>query len=118
MITVGDSTIREVQLLSEAEHQRICDYLQGVIYCWYKNRKGEWFTMRDLMGGDNSSEWNNTPLAILPIKHHDTGKNSEEAFKAAGIDSGWLLKKVIKNDTRRFETKDGEHVREYRWLKE
>jgi len=120
MITIGDKTIREVQLLSEAEHQRICDFLQGAVYCWCNNRKHDWFAMRDLMGGENSSEWDNTPLAILPKKHLDAGKNSEDAFKAAGIDSGWLLKKVIHGDTRGFETKDtkdGEQVRKYRWDK-
>ena len=39
-----------------------------------------------------------------------------EDINAAGIDAGWLLKKVIDRDKRHFETKKEELVRKYKWV--
>jgi hypothetical protein len=60
MITLGYKTIRDVSGLSESEHQRIYDFLQGAAYCWCKNRKHERFAMRNLRGGVNR-DWDNIP---------------------------------------------------------
>lgn len=76
--------------------------------CWCKNRSDEWFSIRDLMGGDNFY-WEGTPLICLWEKNKDV--------VAAGKDAGWLLKKVISDDKRTFETKKEELVRKYRWKK-
>ena len=97
------SEIREVKGISPEEKQRILDFLQGAVYCWCKNRKNEWFSMRDLMGGENSS-WDGTPLYALYLKHIKAGKSVEEAIESAGIDSGWLLKKMLDEDSRFFDT--------------
>jgi hypothetical protein len=115
MITTGDSTVRMVGEISPAQEQRIIDFLQGAVYCWCKNRKGEWFSMRDLMGGDYR-DWDNTPLMVLYSRHLQNGKTPEEAFLHAGIDSGWMLKKVVHCDTRPFETQEDGQIRKYRWI--
>jgi len=47
------SQSRKVNGISAEETLRIKDFLQGAVYCWCKNNKGEWFSLRDLMGGDN-----------------------------------------------------------------
>lgn len=109
--------LRDVTGISHPEKQRIIDFLQGAIYCWCKNRKDEWFSMRDLMGGDNYY-WEGTPLLPLYEKHENKGKDWESAVKDAGKDSGWLLKKVIAGDKRTFETKKEELIRKYRWVGE
>ncbi len=109
------SEIREVSGISSDEKQRIIDFLQGAVYCWCKNRKYEWFSIRDLMGGDNY-HWDAVPLMALYQKHIDKGKNSIEAVKDAGKDSGWILKKVIDSDKRVFDTKKEEQIRKYRWV--
>ncbi len=105
------SKIREVSGITLEQRQRIYDFLQGAVYCWCKNRDHEWFSMRDLMGGDNYY-WQRTPLYALYEKHE--GK-SDDPFKEAGKDSGWLLKRVIHEDKREFETTVDELVRKYRW---
>ena len=110
-----DSELREVSGISDIEKQRIFDFLQGAVYCWCKNRKDEWFSMRDLMGGDNYY-WEGTPLLVLYLKHENAGKDWELAVKDAGKDSGWILKKVISEDKRTFETKKEELIRKYRWI--
>jgi hypothetical protein len=38
-----------------------------------------------------------------------------ENVEQAGKDAGWLLKKVIYNDKRSFQTKKEGMVRQYRW---
>lgn len=107
-----DSEVRKVTGITEAQERRICDFLQGAVYCWCKNRSGEWFSMRDLMGGDNN-EWAGTPLFVLYQKHEDS---SDDPVRQAGRDSGWLLKKVVREDERRFDTREANLIREYRWI--
>jgi hypothetical protein len=104
---VEKSEIREVHGISEEQKQRIMDFLQGAVYCWCKNRKNEWFAVRDLLGGDNYY-WQGTPMITLYEKSED--------IKQAGKDAGWLLKKVIAEDTQRcFKTKNEGLVRQYLW---
>jgi hypothetical protein len=105
------SEIRDVGGITPEQEQRICDFLQGAVYCWCKNRKDEWFSMRDLMGGDNYF-WEGTPLIELYRKHEET---SDDPVKEAGKDSGWLLKKVIHQDKREFDSMREELIRKYRW---
>lgn len=107
-----DAQSRTVTGISEGETQRIKDFLQGAVYCWCKNRKGKWFSLRDLMGGENF-QWQGTPLLCLYLKHE--GKN-EDPTKEAGKDAGWLLKSVIANDKRKFDTKKEELIRQYCWI--
>lgn len=103
---VDKSEVREVYGISGKQKQRILDFLQGAVYCWCKNRKNEWFAARDLLGGDNYY-WEGTPMIALYEKSEDV--------EQAGKDAGWLLKQVINNDKRNFETKKEGLVRQYRW---
>lgn len=109
------SAIRDVYEITDVEKKGIIHFLQGAIYCWCKNRPNEWFSMRDLMGGDNYY-WQGTPLLPLYEKHENKGKGWESSVKDAGKDSGWLLKRVISDDKRTFETKKEELIRKYRWI--
>jgi len=106
------SEIREVNGLSDLQKQRIYDFLQGAVYCWCKNRKDEWFSLRDLMGGDNYY-WDGTPLYELFLKHKD---DADDPIQEAGKDSGWLLKKIINDDKRLFDTKKEDFIRQYKWI--
>ena len=55
------------------------------------------------MGGENF-EWTGTPLYTLWEKHKKLG--ADNPVKSAGIDAGWILKKVILNDKRKFELRE------------
>ena len=116
MIFSGDDTIREVAWLSPEDEQRIMDFLQGAIYCYCNNRKGEWFSVREIMGGSNRDDWDKTPLGILYNQHIQNGKSHDEAWDLAGQEEGKLLKKTIKQDKRNFETKKEEQIRKYKWV--
>lgn len=107
-----ESELRNVTGITDEEKRRISYFLQGGVYCWCKNRKNEWFSLRDLMGGDNYY-WQGTPMLPLYLKH---ANNSVDPVKEAGKDGGWLLKSVIINDKRLFETKREALIRQYRWI--
>lgn len=115
MIINGDGFFRSVNGISESETQLINAFLQGAVYCWCKNRQDEWFSIRDLMGGKNF-DWNGTPLFPLWQKRADDGWDEDAAIVEAGKEAGWLLKTILQNDQRRFETKKEDLVRKYRWL--
>jgi len=55
------------------------------------------------MGGDNFY-WTGTPLLDLYLKHEYLGENSEISIKDTGKDDG------------KFETKNENLIRKYRWL--
>ena len=116
MTLIPKSEIRQVKEISLQETQRIYDYLQGAVYCWCKNKLGEWFSAREILGGENF-DWNGTPMIVLYKKHKSKGKTDEQSVLDAGKDAGWILKKVINDDQRNFETKKENLIRKYRWVK-
>lgn len=100
------SEIREVHGITDDQRQRILDFLQGAVYSWCKNRKDEWFTAQDLLGGENF-HWEGTPMYFLYEKSQD--------IKQAGKDAGWLLKRMLNDDKRTFESSTDGRARKYRW---
>lgn len=117
MALLPKSEVREVHGITPKESRDIFNFLQGAVYCWCKNKPEKWFSMRDLMGGENFN-WTGTPLSKLYDKHIEKGKNDASAIEDAGKDSGWILKKVINDDRREFKTKKEDLIRKYRWIKE
>lgn len=89
--------------------------MQGAVYSWVKNRSGEWFAVRDLMGGENFS-WEGTPLQVLYEKHIDGGKDHDGAIEGAARDLGWLVKTMLHEDRRTFEVDHPDIVAKYRWV--
>lgn len=114
--TEDPGEVREVYgFKREEDKKEIYYFLKGAVYCWCNKHPEEWFSMRDFMGGNNYY-WEGTPLEALYRKHIASGKTKEQAIEAAGKDSGWLLKKVIKEDKKReFYTKKEELIRKYKW---
>ncbi|HOG18154.1 MAG TPA: hypothetical protein PLB96_12505 [Syntrophales bacterium] len=115
MSLVPESEVRDVYGIAEGQKVLIKAFLQGAVYSWVKNRMGEQFAARDLVGGENF-EWAGTPLYALYEKHIDAGKANEEAIEAAGKDVGWLLKAVISEDKRHFEVGRSGPTAGYRWI--
>lgn len=115
MALIPESEIRQVTGLSKEQEALIRAFLQGAVYSWVKNRKGEQFAARDLVGGDNF-EWNGTPLIVLYEKHIALRKDNEDAIEAAAKDLGWLLKSVLHDDKRRFEAGRSGLTAGYKWV--
>jgi len=115
MTLIPDSELRETHGISDEQKALINSFMQGAVYCWNKNRSGEPFAVRDLMGGENF-DWNGTPLQALYEKHISAGKEHEEAIGAAAKDLGWLVKSVLARDKRTFEAGKEGLVSSYRWI--
>lgn len=115
MLVGNKHVFRKVKHLNLTEKDLIICFMQGAIYSWVKNRKGEWFAVRDLVGGDNYY-WEGTPLEKLWLKQTKLlGKTGNKAIKGAAKDLGWLTKQLIHDNKRTFETKKSGLVRVYRW---
>ena len=110
------SEIRNVTGITEEDQRRIRDFLQGQVYAWCNARTDDWFSARDLLGG-LGSDWTGTPMIVLYEKHINQGKDEEQAIADAGKDAGWLLKSVIDQDIRTFETREANLIRNYRWMR-
>src|SRR5690554_7731100 len=112
---IKESKLRYELHINYEELTSIKNFIQGAVYCWIKNRKDEIFAARDLFGGDNY-DWNGTPLIALYNKHINQGKNENSAVDEAGKDVGWILKLVLYEDQRLFDTCDAGMARGYKWL--
>jgi hypothetical protein len=115
MALLPPSEIRQVTGITLEQELLMRAFLQGAVYSWVKNRTGEQFAARDLVGGENF-EWEGTPLFPLYEKHSASGKSIDEAIDAAGKDCGWLLKSVLADDRRHFEAGRSGLTAGYRWV--
>lgn len=115
MSLILDSDLRDVHGIDDDTKAQIKAFIQGAIYCWVKNRKGQPFAVRDLVGGENGN-WSGTPLRALYQKHIEQGKGADVANDAAGRDIGWLVKSVLADDKRTLKTEKDGRVNSYRWV--
>lgn len=113
----GNSRCFRVQGITLEEENQIYAFLQGAVYCWCKNRPNEWFSARDLVGGDNF-HWQGTPTQPLYEYYVSFGLGNNYAVPEAGKALGRLLKRVIVDDKRTFDTRIGYMTRQYRWTGE
>ena len=89
-----------VRGVSDADIQRMCDFLYGAVRARCKDFEDAQFAARDLLGGANYF-WVGTPMQVLFDKYIDEGCTDEEAIKRAGQSAGKLLKRVLINDRNR-----------------
>ncbi|HEX8245456.1 MAG TPA: hypothetical protein VF541_18235 [Longimicrobium sp.] len=95
--------IRRVANLSAADEKAILDFLQGAVRVRWKDHPNDWFGLRDLMGGENG-DWRDTPMQRLFDRHYSVGVSETEAKRKAGIEGGHLLKRVLHEDRRRYDS--------------
>lgn len=110
MISPEPTVRRPSADLSERELERIKAFIQGAVYSYCKNCKGESFSASTLFGGDNYY-WQGTPLEVVYERHIE----DDDPVNRAGIDVGWILLDVLVSDKRHFNKKSG-YVNEYNWL--
>lgn len=91
--------------------KNIQNYLLGTINCFIRKNNDTWFKAKDII----LSDWNGTPLQIVYDFFESNGLSEVESKKQAGMCLGQILKKVIFDDSRIFETKKfQDNPREYR----
>lgn len=108
--------VRSVNGIDEKVINRVKDYLQGAVYSWCKNVKAngenKWFATRDFLGGANCN-LDNTPMMDL-YEHYKKNSDSDYAHYEAGKAAGRILKQLLLDEKRTFETRKN-FTREYRW---
>ncbi len=120
-----DQPARAIAPIPEENQAKARAYIQGAVYCWCKNQSGEMFAVRDLFGGVNT-DWGGTPLQVIYNFHYESFKNRnpnlsteeihEKAADEAAKDVGRLMKSVLQNDKRNFESSDAGMANGYRWI--
>lgn len=110
--------LREISWIRPIDEVCIKAYLQGAVYCWCKNHRvgegSEHFSARTFLGEVNFY-WEGTPLYILYAYHFHECGDPESARKKAAVDAGYLLKAVIEEDKRTYDTDIEGLVRAYWW---
>src|SRR3546814_10882571 len=86
MSFLTEQEVRAVTGIPEPDLERCRLFLQGAVYCWCKNRRDEWFALRDLVGGENT-DWDNIPLDVVYQKHI-ANLAPDRAFTEAAKDAG------------------------------
>lgn len=95
----------------QVDIEDIKNYLLGAINCFIRRNNDTWFKAKDII----LSDWNGTPLQIIYDFFETNGLSEEEARKQAGMCLGKILRKVISDDPRMFESKKiQDNSREYR----
>ena len=104
-----NGNLKDIGGLSNQEKNEAMDFIRQKVHDWCDNHPGEQFAARDLFGGDYD-DWTDTPLQAVYEnrynQHRSTLAEKEKEHKAkkqAGRDVGWLLKRTLHNDPRKFQ---------------
>jgi len=102
--------------VSNADIQRMLDFLLGAVRAICAEREGTQFAARDFLGGANYF-WQGTPVEILFEKYIAEGYSAEAAIEEAGKSAGHLLKRVLIEDRNRtYQLGDAGMANGYTWL--
>lgn len=115
MSLLNNAKLRNVSGILPTQKTAIKSFMRRAIYAWIRNRPGQVFAVRDLVGGPNW-DWSGTPLYDLFDRHHKAGKNNASAMKRAAIDLGWLVKSVLAEDKRSFLSTKTWRANGYSWI--
>lgn len=102
--------------VSDAEIQRMLDFLFGAVRAICADREGTQFAARDFLGGTNYF-WEGTPMQVLYNKYINEGYSSDAAVEEAGKTAGHLLKRVlIEDEHRTYRLGDAGMANGYTWI--
>lgn len=102
--------------VSDAEIQRMLDFLFGAVRAICADREGTQFAARDFLGGINYF-WEGTPMQVLYNKYINEGYSSDAAVEEAGKTAGHLLKRVlIEDENRTYRLGDAGMANGYTWI--
>ncbi len=112
----GNKRCFKVNGLSPLERDLIYAYLQGAVYRRCNQEPNDWFAAKHLVGEQNH-QWEGTPLIVVYEHYRATNPNKSKRYaeKQAAKAIGHMLKRVIVDDKRTFDTSIRARVRHYKW---
>ncbi len=109
-IVTPNGNLKDIGGLSNQEKNNAMNFIRQEVHDWCDKYPGKQFAARDLFGGNNYANWTGTPLqAVYQNRHKQqsptltTAAKARKAKKQAGRDVGWLLKRTLHNDPRKFQ---------------
>lgn len=102
MIVQGNNNLRNVHGLSDTERARAIDFIRNLVDQRLNTSPTAIFRAVDLMGRKVFTTWADTPLDPLYRYYYRKRRDNQYAMRQAGIAAGYLLKRVIENDSRSF----------------
>ena len=111
----GNTRCFQVKGLNPLERDLIYAYLQGAAFRRCNEKPNDWFAARDLVGGEND-KWQGAPLIVgyERFRREHPSKSTGYAEDKAAKAIGHMLKRMIVDDKRTFDTQVKEMVRHYK----
>lgn len=129
-IIYDDRPVRTIKSLSESDLPKARAYIRDAVYDWCKNKPNEVFAVRDLFGGVNT-DWVGAPWAGTPLQaiysywsswfmgsypSLTTYERHQKVLSQAARDVGCLMKQVLQDDERKFESCNAGGTKGYKWV--
>lgn len=93
--TLFKSRIKAIKKFLGDDYASVCGSIADEARKWYSapGNKGKWFVARDFI---NKGNW---PRPLMRLRDRHAGKTGRAVFRMAGHDVGYLLNRVLRDDT-------------------
>lgn len=114
MAFVTDEKLWNVSGITTAERRGVEAFIKSKVDAWITARGSDAFEVRDLLA-DVDPTWKGTPLRAL-TDHYRLSCNEASAREKAGRALGKLVKSILNDDRRLFETSSEGRARSYGYV--
>ena len=105
---------KKYQVSYRKSKKEVKEFLECLVRIWCLTTPEKSFTCSELL---NNADWQKKPLCYMYDYYKNQGESDEEAKNHDSVDIGWLLKEVISEMPRKFET-DSSYRKTYTYILE
>ena len=105
---------RNVNSVTESQKKEVKEFLEWLVRIWCLTTPEKSFICSELL---NNVDWQKQLLCYMYDYYKNQGESDEEAKNHDSVDIGWLLKEVISEMPRKFET-DSSYRKKYTYILE
>ena len=105
---------KKYQVSYRKSKKEVKEFLECLVRIWCLTTPEKSFTCSELL---NNADWEKKPLCYMYDYYKNKGESDEEAKNHDSVDIGWLLKEVISEMPRKFET-DSSYRKTYTYILE
>lgn len=108
---------RNINSVTESQKKEVKEFLACLVRIWCLTTPEKSFTCAELLKILNNADWQKKPLCYMYDYYKNKDESDEEAKNHDSVDIGWLLKEVISEMPRKFET-DSSYRKTYTYIPE